>query len=136
MLAHELGHVLGRGHGDDGVMGEQLQPGRRATPEIWGDSSVATQEPKSHRHQAQTLLSLPGFVIDWSGAAATTGPAAGPAAGMQAARPGVPAPVVAQAWQQRFVNDLGASAERLQPNAGLRLHLPVAQEVSAKLSRL
>jgi hypothetical protein len=55
---------------------------------------------------------------------------------MQAARPGVPAPVVAQAWQQRFVNDLGASAERLQPNAGLRLHLPVAQEVSAKLSRL
>ena len=117
-------------------MGEQLQPGRRATPEIWGDSSVATQEPKSHRHQAQTLLSLPGFVIDWSGAAATTGPAAGPAAGMQAARPGVPAPVVAQAWQQRFVNDLGASAECLQPNAGLRLHLPVAQEVSAKLSRL
>ena len=79
----------------------QLQPGRRATPEIWGDSSVATQEPKSHRHQAQTLLSLPGFVIDWSGAAATTGPAAGPAAGMQAARPGVPAPVVAQAARLR-----------------------------------
>jgi hypothetical protein len=80
---------------------------------------------------------VPGFAIDWNGSAATSVPAAPAAA---ATLPGqaswAPVPVTAQAWQQRFVNELGVSAERQQPNAGLRLHLPVAQEVSTKLSRL
>ena len=33
-------------------------------------------------------------------------------------------------WQQRFVNHLGATAERLNPNAGLKVHLPIAARVS------
>jgi hypothetical protein len=54
----------------------------------------------------------------------------------EAADISAPAPAAVPAWQQRFVNELGASAERLQPNAGLRLHLPVTEEVSVKQSRM
>jgi hypothetical protein len=34
-------------------------------------------------------------------------------------------------WQQRFVNHLGASPDRLNPNAALQVHLPVAHQLSA-----
>jgi hypothetical protein len=32
------------------------------------------------------------------------------------------------------VNQLGASADRMHPNASLRLHLPVAAEVSPRVA--
>jgi hypothetical protein len=33
-------------------------------------------------------------------------------------------------WQQRFVNHLGATPERLNPNAGLKVHLPIVSRLT------
>jgi Ca2+-binding RTX toxin-like protein len=50
-----------------------------------------------------------------------------------ATRPAAPEPAAAGwEWQQRFVNHLGAPAHRLNPNAGLRVHLPVASALAAR----
>ena len=35
-------------------------------------------------------------------------------------------------WQDRFVSHLGATAQRIDPNASFRLHLDVAPRVLAK----
>jgi hypothetical protein len=123
VLAHEMGHAMGLGHGDGGVMAAELMPGQRATPDLWGrlDGTATAWGGDSAWRDA------PRTTIDWT--AAPRPAADGPA------RSAAPL-VAAKAWQQRFVNQLGASAERAQPNASLRLHLPVAGELTAKMSRL
>jgi hypothetical protein len=37
-------------------------------------------------------------------------------------------------WQSRFVNHLGATPERMNPNAKLRLHVEVTPRVTADLA--
>ena len=132
-LTHELGYSLWLGHVEVGLMAESLQPGPQL---LFG-------LPGSHRggggHAADAAGS--GMTIDW---ASTRGPAGQPVLDVEALAfralvmpPAAGLATAGQAgWQQRFVNHLGANAERLQPNASLRLHLPVASEVGAKLSRL
>jgi Ca2+-binding RTX toxin-like protein len=70
--------------------------------------------------------------IDWTATASATGTGATVAS---LPLPGMAEPAAA-AWQQRFVNHLGASAEQLQPNAALRLHLPVSAELTTRLTQL
>ena len=119
VLSHEMGHAIGLGHGG-GVMSEQLLAGQRATPE--------------------RSLALPGFNFD-----AVAQPRA---AAMPAELPAIDwaledgllrkrqTPAVSAAWQERFVNQLGLSAERVNPNAALQLRLPSASGLAAKLVRL
>jgi hypothetical protein len=98
--------------------------------------AVIADEVKPIGDPARSMPAGPSFDIDWSGTVADVLPAERLVIGPQAARSWAPAPAAVPAWQQRFVNELGASAERLQPNAGLRLHRPVTQEVSVKQSRM
>ncbi|MGB8858118.1 MAG: hypothetical protein WCC60_02630 [Ilumatobacteraceae bacterium] len=59
---------------------------------------------------------------------------------MSAASSSAPLAAVAAArtkplnWHDRFVSHLGATPQRLDPNASLRLHLDVAPRVVAKPS--
>ena len=126
VLAHEMGHALGLAHAEGGVMSAELLPGQRSTPDLWARAlpgrawAPGQAAPDIGKRQS-------GFAIDWDAARVT--------ALVPGAQDVVPA-AAAKDWQQRFVNHLGASAERLQPNAALRLHLPVASEVAAKVSSL
>ena len=60
---------------------------------------------------------LPGVQIDWQGSPSTPVAAAKTPAG--------------SGWQDRFVNHLGASAQRLNPNAGLRVSVALAPELTS-----
>jgi hypothetical protein len=157
-----MGHVIGLGHSADGVMDENLAPGQRATPDLWygaaehvdGVQSVQPVQPvqpvRSVAPAAQQAAmaavqpvampfelpasSVPAAqtsaapTIDWR-----TMPAAAAATGQTPERSGGNATTP---WQTRFVNHLGASAEKLNPNAALRLQLPAASDVTPRVTRL
>ncbi|MDO9285445.1 MAG: hypothetical protein Q7U26_11145 [Aquabacterium sp.] len=121
VLTHELGHVLGLGHGDDGVMGQSLQAGHRSTAAGEAASGGVDLAALTTPSAATAPAAAPVFSIDWSASSLRE----------------IAAPVtVARAkplnWQDRFVSHLGATPQRLDPNASLRLHLDVAPRVSAK----
>jgi hypothetical protein len=127
VLAHEMGHAIGFGHVEGGVMDENRLAGERTTPERWIEPLAASRERGGVATgiAAQALAApAPVVAIDWRApatqAAASTATAAAPAETRATA-----------AWQQRFVNQLGAQP-RADPNAGLKVHLPIAP----KLSRL
>ena len=119
VLTHELGHVLGLDHGD-GVMGNSLQAGHRSTavdtlhPSGWIEVPAASSS-------APASAAAPAFSIDWSAESLreTTAPVA-----VARSKP--------LNWQDRFVSHLGATPQRLDPNASLRLHLDVAPRLLAK----
>ena len=137
VISHELGHAMGLGHVDGGVMSAELTAGQRSTPELWG--RLGAQPVKA----ASTGLLPPVAAvarvdIDWSRrlqgerAEATAGGTGGAELLASLARPTV-AGKPGTAWQQRFVNELGLDAQSLRPNAGLALHLPVVSKTTARV---
>jgi hypothetical protein len=139
VLAHEMGHAMGLGHADGGVMAEALLPGQRSTPERWDRlAPEANSVQGNFSAQARALAAATSpMVIDWGPLVPVPALAAGPdqAASALPKRAAAAANVGAN-WQERVVNGLGARADRLQPNAKLRLHLPVAPEAAKPVSRL
>jgi len=121
VIAHEMGHAIGFGHSDDGVMDENRLPGERALPDGWfGLNAVSLEESPSLDDGAPRATRKPAAVqIDWQT----------PLVAAAAARSGA-TQASTERWQQRFVNHLGATPERLNPNAGFKVALPVAERLS------
>jgi hypothetical protein len=177
VLAHEMGHAMGLGHADGGVMASDILPGQRATPEIWGRTPDAVSSPAPQAFtpvlpDVLPLAATESFSVVSRASSATIAPTTAPAIeSLPVLDPGVVLPIPAAVlidwslapsdrgiaddreavqpspvphkgvdatatWQQRFVNHLGASMDRLKPNAALRVQLPTAADVSARLTKL
>ena len=110
-------------------MDEHLGVGQRATPDIWyraaGSSTPALAPAPASRASVDAADEGPGRAkpaIDWS-----IKPVA---AGATAARNGATVAAPVANWQGRFVNHLGATSDRLNPNANWRVSVPVAPRLS------
>jgi hypothetical protein len=152
VLSHEMGHAMGLGHSDSGVMQEQLLPGQRSTPEIWGHESVlAVSRPESGRLD---LLNLVLQQLDRTGSVqqGVMAPIRASVAGVGVALPTIEwrgmfgggqadgggsrnAPAWSP-WTEDFANHLGKSKAEREPNAGFRLAVPeVATRIVADAAR-
>jgi Ca2+-binding RTX toxin-like protein len=129
VLAHELGHAIGFAHSDFGVMAEGLLPGQRATPDRWFAAETASAAPvyaTAATPASSVIAPAPAAapLIDWGKGPVVPRSAAGIAERVAASAP----------WQSRFVNHLGATPERMNPNAAMRLHVEVTPRVVAELA--
>jgi hypothetical protein len=135
---------MGLSHGAGGVMEAELEPGQRSTPERWG--RVAEDGCADDRQAARPAArqdggtAIPSFSIDWG--RHTVSAARGAEVEADSGSPRVAemrlpskAAETASAWQQRFVNHLGASNERISAT-GLRIQLQASVDVAPRLSRL
>jgi hypothetical protein len=135
VMSHEMGHAMGLGHSETGLMSGTLQSGQRISPSL--SPGVPTRGRSNGQVEIDWTVSLAGDdsaltrnsavpSIDWSPTAARDSKRSAPA-DRAAQNP----PIKGDAWQARFVNHLGATPERLNPNASLRLHAPIAPRVTS-----
>jgi hypothetical protein len=130
VLAHEMGHAIGFGHSEGGVMDDDRLPGERALPDAWfgltvpvvasGRTLPFAAPAARFVDRAQAAATAP---LDWTVPAPAASVSRSPAASTALER-------ATDHWQQRFVNHLGATPERLNPNAGLKVHLPIAPRLT------
>jgi hypothetical protein len=135
VVAHELGHAAGLDHTETGLMAEHLAAGTREVSAIVLDTpsgapigaSAARSLVPDERMLASTWgLPQPGSpVINWSNSFPAAGVWSAPAADWS--KP---------SWRGDFVNHLAQSETQRNPNASLRLHIPVTAKVSPTLSGL
>jgi hypothetical protein len=131
VIAHEMGHAIGLGHVDGGVMDEDLLAGQRATPDLWWDAAAdALQRPLAWGlDEAGPVIAAPAAArIDWRV------PTAAATAPQTQVRSSVAVAAASSNWQERFVNQLGATPERANPNASLKVQLPVAAKATVDLT--
>ncbi|MBW6493254.1 MAG: hypothetical protein K0B16_01635 [Burkholderiaceae bacterium] len=125
VLQHELGHVAGLGHVDDGLMATTLSAGVRTS---LAPEDVSANDKPSHDRSIDPLVA-PSFPtvpsIDWSKFYDS------PAAGVV-----LPKALKAPAWQTDFVNNLARKGEPSNPNSILRIQIDAAPKVNSELSRL
>jgi Ca2+-binding RTX toxin-like protein len=140
VLEHEIGHALGYVHttadGNADLMDESLAPGTRiALPGATSHASTipanvpvvaaftpdAAWKPWSTR-SAQPQSSALAPLIDWK--SKTFG---------DDTKPEEETP---QAWIADFLNHAGQSEAQRNPNAGLRIHVPVTGKIAAEVSQL
>ena len=100
-------------------MAEQLDAGVRSMPTR---GAAALGFGASHTAWTPPIdpMSSEAVRIDWAG---TQRVAPSRSAAAAAAKAGN--------WQDRFVNHLGSTSERMNPNAALRLHLPTGSSLTA-----
>jgi hypothetical protein len=117
VLAHEMGHAIGLGHGG-GVMNEALEDGRRAIPEPGTNvSSESTRDAAKAAKLtgAQLAAAAPRIAIDWNQRVVSDllAPAEDDTDGKDD-------------WQARFVDRLGARDDEANPNADLTIRIGAA----------
>ncbi len=141
VLAHELGHAAGLAHEGSAVMGEQLADGVRTLPAVQdaplvlpptaSPVAVAAVPPDAGRPDDVPVglgdlltgaLVTPAPLVVWDTPAATL-----------ASVPQGAAAAAAPAWVTDFVSHLGRSEGERNPNAGLRVTVPVAARASAEV---
>jgi hypothetical protein len=146
VISHELGHAMGLGHGE-AVMSEALMVGQRSTPELGFPAVLKPSLPLAvNEHPVGGVTPMAAAIdeasstaakavvnIDWS---AHAGEGQGGEFDVRGGHGGLPTPAQGATWKQRFVNDLAASPEKLQPNASMRLRLPTTPELSPRVSRM
>jgi hypothetical protein len=108
-------------------MSETLLAGSRATPEGW-----YADQPAPAVAQAKADAPVAPVVIDWGAVSYADTSRSGAEYG-----PSTLATAQTKDWRHRFVNDLGRSQAAANPNASLRVFLPVSASASiAATSRL
>jgi hypothetical protein len=143
VLEHELGHVAGQDHSEEGVMVSTLDVGVRTTRvdasavqpvlKVPGDqlrqTTSADQPAAKVRAKFDALpdaitsgQQAPIPAIDWlNGDIGSAQWLATPSANK------------VQGWQNSFVNDLARNEKQRSPNASLRIQIDVAPRVTAEL---
>jgi hypothetical protein len=125
VITHEMGHVLGLDHDDVGVMAEYLSAGQRELPEGAQITPATLGDADAMSWTEMNAVPAWGEVhrIDWSSTTAR-----------EPAQRQLPAQTAkAASWQERFVNQLGATPERANPNASLKVQLPVTAKATVDL---
>ncbi|MDB5978261.1 MAG: hypothetical protein JWR07_5021, partial [Nevskia sp.] len=133
VIAHELGHAGGLGHAESGVMGDTLAAG-------WRTLLGAAPTPP-----ASIPVPVAGS-LDFTPVAAALAGVAAPEAGNPAPRidwqgsyrGGTRQPAAAGGgrWLDDFINHGGQSEAHRNPNAGLKVHVPVSSKALPAVSRM